>query len=70
MDIFIAIIIYPLNLHEANAKDWQGSDDTALIPLQQNQCCWQSPVRNFFEVGGKFLEQDRDLQTLFTEQSE
>lgn len=34
MDIFIAIIIYPLNLHEANAKDWQGSDDTALIPLQ------------------------------------
>lgn len=34
MNIFITVILYPLNMHEANAKDWQGSDDAALIPLQ------------------------------------
>lgn len=33
-NIFITVIIHPLNLQEANAKDWQGSDDTALIQLQ------------------------------------
>lgn len=68
INIFITVIMYPL--HEANVKDWQGSDDTALIPLQQDQCCWQRPVWNFFEAGGNFLVQDLDLQTLFKEQSE
>lgn len=34
---FLTVVLYTLCLREANAKDWQGSDDTALIELRLDQ---------------------------------